>query len=141
MFALVLVSPDTDDLEARVARLLDAHMQRGLREWWTIGGRYDGLVLGERRPAALPGQHHPLARNRCLVSRLPADLTTHAIVTPDGAWHEGPTGTDPRETSGMSADELVVYRTRVDSWRHARAAVLSAYPDHIAIGIEYGVWL
>jgi hypothetical protein len=120
---------------------MDLQMQRGVREWWTIGGRYDGLVQGERRMTALPGRRSPLARNRCPVSRLSADLPVQALVTPDGAWYDGPTGADSRETSGLSAEELTVYGERVESWRHARAAVLSAYSDHIAIGIEYGVWL
>lgn len=41
-------------------------------DWFEIGGRWDGEIPG----------------NRVLASKLSNDLLPHAVVTPDGKWHE-----------------------------------------------------
>jgi hypothetical protein len=141
LFAIVLVSQVEGDLEAAVARLMEPRMQRGVREWWTIGGRFDGLVQGQPLSGRPREERTPLANNCCAVSRLPADLPCRAIVTPDGVWHEGPTGDEAREASGFTPAEVAAYRDQVDAWARERAALLSAHPDYLAIGVDYGVWL
>lgn len=45
-------------------------------DWWTIGGRWSGLLNGSDD-----------ARIGDIANNLPDDFSTYAVVTPDGNWH------------------------------------------------------
>jgi hypothetical protein len=102
-------------------------MRRGVCEWWTIGGRYDGVVQGQLRSPRPLAERALLATNRCLVRRLPTDVSCHAVVTPDGVWHEGPTGDEAREVPGLTPEERAAYRQQTDAWARERIALLRTY--------------
>jgi hypothetical protein len=109
-----------------------------MKRWWTIGGRYDGIMQGQLRSLRPLKERHLLTNNRHLVSRLPAGVPCHAVVTPDGSWHEGPVGDDTRGTSSFTPAKRAAYLSRVEAWAYEWAALLQTYHDCIAIGIDYG---
>ena len=58
-------------------------------DYWSIGGRWDGVLLGKPRGDDVDGTMR-LDDNCVPVTQLPPGLMPPAIVTPDGLWHENP---------------------------------------------------
>jgi hypothetical protein len=56
-----------------------------------------------------------------LVRDIPASFVPWAVLTPDGEWHGGG-GNDEKDMA---------------AWTIEQAAILSSYPDHLAISIDF----
>jgi hypothetical protein len=96
-------------------------------DWWVVGGRWHGIVRhGVFREG---GDQESLADNAAPVSDLKENIPEyiHAIVTPDGAWHEqGRMG-----WWGMVRDEKPE-----DAWRSEAAALLLDHRQALAVGCD-----
>ena len=83
-------------------------------DWWVIGGRWDGWLLdhetsGEQVAANMTTTEDALARGKI----------PHAIITPDGAWHE-------HGRMGWWATLI----TENENWDTDARQLLATYPGH-----------
>jgi hypothetical protein len=96
-------------------------------DWWVVGGRWHGIVRhGLFREG---GGQESLSDNAAPVAELKENIPEyiHAIVTPDGAWHEqGRMG-----WWGMVQDEKAE-----DAWRREVAALLLEHRRALAVGCD-----
>lgn len=65
-------------------------------DWWRIGGRWDGQIIGDRRSSEggfnFDDKHEMVQNNTRAVADFPSPLpeseAPFALLTPDGQWHE-----------------------------------------------------
>jgi len=127
---LVLVPPDTEDIERTVNKVFEVYDPHApgdypRMDWWCIGGIWHGALPGNTRrkqgtSGTLP-EPRKLPVNTCLASRVPRYLVPHALVTPDGAWHSpfyGP------------------YKGELLKWPKRARAILRTHADCIAIAVN-----
>jgi len=96
-------------------------------DWWTVGGRWDGIVAhGVFRDGAERGL---LEHNAAPVAELRENILehVHAIVTPDGGWHE-------RGSMGWWG---IVHEPKSDgAWMDEAARLLLARRGAVAVGCD-----
>lgn len=100
-------------------------------DWYEEGGRWCGVVTGTECPG---GSHDPEAMGRyhiranmSLIRKLKPGQGFHALLTPDGEWHEH---------GRMGWFGVVMDPVPDKDWDAVRAEVLSAYPSHILVSID-----
>ena len=97
--------------------------------YWTVGGdAIDDAASAAELGAA---EDESLAKNVSIASRLPADFTCAAVVTPDGVWHDlfdqGWSFPDRDTPECLAA---------LASWEARVRDILAAYPDHIVVEFD-----
>lgn len=103
-FTVVVFTKDRENPEQDVERLLapfdendDFFGEGSFWDWWVIGGRWDGAMLGrDPLPAEKHGfrhgdQFHTLARNACEPQDMNPDFVPFGFVTPDGDYYSNGT--------------------------------------------------
>ena len=89
-------------------------------DWFVIGGRWDGWIND------LDTSCESLADNTALTEEVIArDKIPHAIITPDGQWHE-------RGQMGWWAMLL----TENENWEQEARALLASYPGHRVVIVD-----
>ena len=93
-------------------------------DWYRIGGRWDGWITGNERESDggfnFGVQHETVAHNIATTEQaLERDKIPHAIVTPDGEWHE---------RGEMWWFGIML--TESDGWDVEAKAILAKYPGH-----------
>jgi DNA-binding transcriptional MerR regulator len=93
-------------------------------DWYRIGGRWDGWITGNEQSSEggfnFGAQHETLANNAATTEQvLAAGKIPHAIITPDGEWHE-------RGQMGWWANLI----TENEDWDSDAKAILARYPGH-----------
>jgi hypothetical protein len=89
-------------------------------DWYVIGGRWDGWI--NDRDASC----ECLADNTALTEEsIARDKIPHAIITPDGVWHE-------RGQMGWWATLL----TENENWDQEAKALLAQYPGHRVVLVD-----
>ena len=89
-------------------------------DWFVIGGRWDGWIND------LDTSCESLADNTALTEEVIArDKIPHAIITPDGQWHE-------RGQMGWWAMLL----TENENWEQEATALLASYPCHRVVIVD-----
>lgn len=83
-------------------------------DWYVVGGRWNGWITGDQYTGDRVKDN--LATTEQALER---DVIPHAIVTPDGHWHE-------RGQLGWFA----VLITENDGWDERARSILAAYPGH-----------
>jgi hypothetical protein len=84
-------------------------------DWWVIGGRWDGWITGNAT-AGRESVEDNLAPTEHAIER---NIIPHAIITPDGQWHE-------RGKLGWWA----VLLTENEDWDAQAKEILFGYPGH-----------
>jgi mono/diheme cytochrome c family protein len=119
-------SPDCADCHGAGVRTT-TYNPKSKWDWWVVGGRWHGIVRhGVFREG---GDQESLSDNAAPVSELKENIPEyiHAVVTPDGAWHEqGWMG-----WWGMVRDEKPE-----DAWRREVAALLLEHRRALAVGCD-----
>lgn len=99
-------------------------------DYWTIGGRWSGVFN------TLPSCDHHDAESYSNIARvgdMPDDFVPQAIVIPEGEWFEGPIVLfDKLFEAHLDEEELTARR----DWDRQAGALLSRYPDHIAVAVD-----
>ncbi len=99
-------------------------------DWYRIGGRWDGCITGNEQSSDQgfnfgPG-HETLANNIATTEQaIERDIVLHAIVTPDGQWHE-------RGQMGWWA----IMITDNEDWDAQARELLSSYPGHHVVLLD-----
>ena len=84
-------------------------------DWWVIGGRWDGWITGKEETGREAVEDN-IATTELAIER---GVIPHAIVTPDGQWHE-------RGQMGWWA----ILITENEDWDAQAREILSGYPGH-----------
>ena len=136
-FTLVLIPRDTKNVEEAVERLLapyDENLPNNTSpkwDWWRIGGRWNGRVMGRPRDSEdgynFGPEYSRLEENMAPVTALPEDLVPFAIVTPDGKW---------RGRGEMRWFGIAVNMKPSDEWISEVKRILEAHQDCIAVGCD-----
>jgi hypothetical protein len=103
-------------------------------DWYVIGGRWDGAVLGHLT------RHDPYdetrAQQNVILSAALAgapyltEWLPHSVVTPEGSWHE-------RETLVVEGWMKWRLETKDDAaWLREVRGVLETFPDHRVVGVD-----
>jgi hypothetical protein len=99
-----------------------------------IGGRWDGAlrVSSGRKKATCPtGDKYERLGGNVLpvrqVNRLDHKLICHALVTPDGQWHE-------RGTAGWW--NVITNEKDESEWDREVATIFQRYQDHLLVGVD-----
>jgi hypothetical protein len=96
-------------------------------DWYTIGGRWCGVICGALCTGEGKEPHSHLRHNVSRVRELSPEVQFFALCTPQGEWYErGRMG-----WFGMVANEMEEKR-----WRAVRSEVLSSYPEHLIVGVD-----
>lgn len=83
-------------------------------DWYVIGGRWDGWLFDRETTGEAVGDNMTTTEDA-----LARDKLTHAVITPDGEWHEhGQMGW------------FGVMLTENESWEPDQKSLLSRYPGH-----------
>ena len=89
-------------------------------DWWVIGGRWDGWITN----AKTPGER--LADNMAMTEQaLERNVIPHAIVTPDGEWHE-------HGRMGWWG----ILLTENEHWEYEAREILARYPGHNVVILD-----
>jgi hypothetical protein len=144
-FVCVIVPPETEHIEDKVAELLAPYDENGewsrngsRWDWWVIGGRWDGELFTEQElPRMDDGQggfnfgeeFHQLKRNSRPVSQLNEDFSCRAIITPDGAWHEQ----SRMGWFGISSDDSDEQQAK---WLGEMRRLLAEHNACVAVGVD-----
>lgn len=99
-------------------------------DWYRIGGRWDGWVTGNEQTSDngfnFDASHESVANNIATTKQaLKRDIIPHAIVTPDGQWHE-------RGQMGFWA----VLITENEAWDSEAKRILARYPGHQLVIVD-----
>ena len=87
-------------------------------DWWVIGGRWDGWINGKETSGEAVADN--MATTAQAIER---GIIPHAIITPDGQWHE-------RGQMGWWA----ILITENEDWDAQARDILARYPgDHLVI--------
>lgn len=110
---------DFDRLDSR-GRPISTSNPCGKWDWYVIGGRWDGWIHDRETDG------ESLADNMASTEHtLKLDKTTHAIITPDGVWHE-------RGRMGWWAMLL----TEAEDWDDRVRSILSQFPGHQVVIVD-----
>ncbi len=111
----------------------EATAPNGRWDFWIIGGRWRGALYDRQITDEYVNRHgshllyvHDLTTSvRAINDRDgPAWPKVHDLIEPDGTWHT-------RETWDGE------HWTDTPNWNGEVAEVLSAYPDHLAVSVDY----
>lgn len=99
-------------------------------DWYRIGGRWDGWITGNEQHSNqghnFDACHETVANNIATTKRaLKRNVIPHAIITPDGQWHE-------RGQMGWWA----VLITENDDWNSEAKQILARYPRHNLVIVD-----
>jgi hypothetical protein len=99
-------------------------------DWYRVGGRWDGWITGNEQSSEggfnFGARHETLANNTATTEQaLAGDKIPHALITPDGNWHE-------RGRMGWWANLL----TENDGWDSDAKAILARYPGHRVVIVD-----
>jgi hypothetical protein len=83
-------------------------------DWWVIGGRWDGWITGTKASGESVADN--IATTAQAIER---KIIPHAIITPDGQWHE-------RGQMGWWA----ILITENEDWDAQAGEILASYPGH-----------
>ena len=84
-------------------------------DWWVIGSRWDGWITGKKNTRSEAIENN-IATTGQAIER---NIISHAIITPDGQWHE-------RGQMGWWA----ILITENEDWDAQAKEILSGYPGH-----------
>jgi hypothetical protein len=84
-------------------------------DWWVVGGRWHGWITGKKHAGRDLVENNIAPTEQALAS----GVIPHAIITPDGQWHE-------RGRMGWWA----VLLTEDDDWDAKAREILAGYPGH-----------
>ena len=129
---VVLLPPNTRDLQRAAEELLEPHLVAGgadrpaRLDFWTAGreniaDEFTAQTVGVSAVANL-------RRNVCFVSRLAADLVPGAVVLPGGAWH-----TFFDHAWQFADGERNLNPSAWVQWTQVVKQLFATYPDHIAV--------
>ena len=98
-------------------------------DWWRIGGRWDGTLIGERRDGGDGGfnfsaEHEQAKHNSCKVSEIKEGLIPFAIITPDGEWNE---------RGNMGWWGCVANEKPGEEWESIVSKIYEAHSDCVAV--------
>ena len=93
-------------------------------DWYHIGGRWDGWITGDERSSDqgynFGPQHQTIENNIATTQQaLERDVIPHAIITPDGEWHEH---------GQMGWWGIMI--TENEGWDIQARNILAQYPSH-----------
>jgi hypothetical protein len=99
-------------------------------DWYRIGGRWDGWITGNEQSSDdgfnFDGRHETVANNIATIKQaLKRNVIPHAIITPDGEWHE-------RGQMGWWAMLL----TENGNWDSDAKKILARYPGHRLVIVD-----
>jgi hypothetical protein len=99
-------------------------------DWYRVGGRWDGWITDNEQSSQggfnFGAQHETLENNTATTEQaLARDKIPHALMTPDGNWHE-------RGRMGWWANLL----TENDNWDSDAKAILARYPGHRVVIVD-----
>jgi DNA-binding transcriptional MerR regulator len=99
-------------------------------DWYRVGGRWDGWITGNEQSSEggfnFGAQHETLENNTaCTEQVIAREMIPHAIITPDGQWHE-------RGQMGWWANLL----TENETWDSDAKAILACYPGHHVVIVD-----
>jgi DNA-binding transcriptional MerR regulator len=99
-------------------------------DWYRVGGRWDGWVTENEQSSEggfnFGAQHETLENNIATAEEaLAGGKIPHAIITPDGVWHE-------RGQMGWWA----VLITENEDWVAGARAILASYPGHRVVIVD-----
>jgi hypothetical protein len=89
-------------------------------DWYVIGGRWDGWI-NDKETSAESATDNTATTDQAIAR----DKIPHAIITPDGQWHE-------RGQMGWWA----ILMTENESWDSDAKAILARYPGHPLVIID-----
>lgn len=102
-------------------------------DWWVIGGRWDGRMLGLDEIDDGQGgfnfddTFHTLKRNSAHIDDIAPDFVPFAFVTPDGKWHE----------KGKMGWWAVTHGEQPEhEWKKEWENALKKYPNSIAVSLD-----
>jgi len=84
-------------------------------DWWVVGGRWHGWITGKKHTGRDLVENNIATTEHAIERR----IVPHAIVTPDGHWHE-------RGQMGWWA----VLITENEDWDAQAKEILASYPGH-----------
>ena len=146
---MVLVPSNTTDIEEAVSALM-APYDENIRvepyegkygtttrnpkskwDWWRIGGRWDGAVRNNRRYSQegynFSSAHEELKNNVLPAKELDHKLIVHAVVTPDGQWHE---------KGHMGWFAVVRDEKENDTWDEEVIQLIRSHQDCMIVGLD-----
>lgn len=89
-------------------------------DWYVIGGRWDGWINDQK------ATHESLAANTALTEvAIARNKIPHAIITPDGQWHE-------HGRMGWWA----ILITENEDWETDATAILTRFPNHHIVIVD-----
>lgn len=93
-------------------------------DWWSVGGRWDGLFLsgGNTGESTIDS---PLEANTVPAAAVPAEVVPAAIVSPEGHWYEPPLQYSFLDPADATPDQLSV----ITNWRAAVHELLVTHYD------------
>jgi hypothetical protein len=99
-------------------------------DWYRVGGRWDGWLIDNEKTSRNGfnfGSEHETIENNISTTEaaLAKEKITHAIITPDGAWHE-------RGEMGWFG----ILRTENDGWEEQAKALYAKYPGHSVVIVD-----
>ena len=95
--------------------------ENGRWDWWQIGGRWTGWLAGYDPTT------DPYDRDVFPVREIASGKTPHAVVTPDGEWHE----------AGRMGLFATVHDEKAEElWTEEVNALLAKYQDCIAVAVD-----
>jgi DNA-binding transcriptional MerR regulator len=118
---------ETFDTEGRP---ISTYNSKSKWDWYRVGGRWDGWITGNEQSSQdgfnFDARHETLENNTATTEEaLAANKIPHAIITPDGIWHE-------RGQMGWWA----VLITENDKWDDEAKSILARYPRHRVVIVD-----
>jgi len=103
-------------------------------DYWSIGGRWDGMVSGQSGDGTVRGYGKGLeskwARNTLKVSDLSPDAVPAVIITPDGNWHNNCT----------DVKRFIDWSDRERKWDQKARVILDQHRECVIVAIDYHSW-
>lgn len=103
-------------------------------DWYVIGGRWDGAVLGRLTKHdpydETRARHNVISTTALAGAPYLEDLLPHCVVTPDGSWHECET---------LVVEGWMNWRLETkdeDAWLREVRDLLARHPDHRVVGVD-----
>jgi hypothetical protein len=123
-------APNCDECSGGGTRL-STYNPKSKWDWWVIGGRWDGIVVhgAPREGENSRESEEQLDHNAARVSELKESILeyVHAIITPDGAWHE---------QGRMGWWGMVMDEKPENVWRNEAATILLTHRGALAVGCD-----
>ncbi len=143
--ALVLVPEGTDDIREAVSALMAPHQGTwdpetedygGWWDWWRIGGRWDGNIIGAERlseDSHYSDAWETLERNAVPVE-MAAEYATYTVVTVNGFQHREIRNPD---WDGTWEDDSPPYEIPNPAFMEWRCRELMAHRGGTAVVVDY----